>query len=117
MLNAFILPFITIFLAELLDKSQLTVLLLASKTKKHLQLFLGVMLAFMVVDGSAILFGSIISDLFPQGFMRILSGLLFIIFGILSLKPQDSEKQEARLQHPLISGFSLVFFSEWGDKT
>lgn len=118
MLQAFILPFLTVFFAELLDKSQLTVLLLAAKTQKHLQLFLGVILAFAIVDGAAILFGALISTIFPQVIMRILSGLLFIIFGVLTLRTSYSEeKKENHLSNPFLAGFSLVFFSEWGDKT
>lgn len=118
MLDAFLIPFVSIFLAELLDKSQLTVFLLSTKTKKHLQLLSGVVLAFVFVDGSAIVFGSIISTFIPEQILKLASGLLFIVFGLLALKSGNSETESnAKLRNPIISGFALVFLSEWGDKT
>ena len=52
-----LIPLIVVGLAELGDKTQPTLLLSASKTEKHLHLFLGAMLAFLIVDGTAILAG------------------------------------------------------------
>jgi len=46
-----LIPLVAIAAAELGDKTQISILLLSSKTKKHLQLLLGVMLAFLIVDG------------------------------------------------------------------
>ena len=119
MIEAFIIPFVTILFAELFDKSQLAILLLATKTKKYVQLLIGVMTAFFIVDGAAILFGSILTSLITQLWLKIISGILFLFFGILSLK--NSEEEETittkKMANPLITGFLFVFFSEWGDKT
>lgn len=111
-------PLIAVGLAELGDKTQLSVLLLASKTEKHLQLLIGVMLAFFIVDGFAILVGSWITNVIPLNLLKILSGLLFIVFGILILRSGD-ESGESRLysQNPFLSAFLLIFITEWGDKT
>lgn len=118
MLEALFVPFVTILIAEFLDKSQLSVLLLASKTRKHTQLLLGVMLAFLLVDGSAIFFGSFVANLIPEAWLKLISGGLFFLFGILSLRPEKADtKHHSRITHPLIAGFLLVFLSEWGDKT
>jgi len=51
-----LIPLVAIAAAELGDKTQISILLLSSKTKKHLQLLLGVMLAFLIVDGIVILY-------------------------------------------------------------
>ena len=51
MLQDILIPLIIVGLAELGDKTQLSTLLLASKTERHIQLFLGVILAFLIVDG------------------------------------------------------------------
>ncbi len=59
MLQDILIPLIVVGLAELGDKTQLSTLLLASKTKKHIQLFLGTILAFLIVDGIAIQNGEI----------------------------------------------------------
>jgi len=80
-------------LAELGDKTQLSVFLLSSKTKEHLNLLLGVMLAFLVVDGIAILAGDWITNIIPASLIKILSGVIFIIFGVLILR---SKKRRTR---------------------
>lgn len=112
------IPFVSIALAELGDKTQLSVLLLAAKTKKHLQLFLGVMLAFIMVDGSAILLCSWLAKVLPVNIIKIASGLVFIIFGALILfGARDEKAEDLELRNPFLSGFGLIFLSELGDKT
>ena len=49
MLQDILIPLIVVGLAELGDKTQLSILLLASKTEKHMQLFLGTILAFFIL--------------------------------------------------------------------
>src|SRR5690348_8334810 len=117
MLEGLWIPFVAISLAEFLDKSQLSLLLLSSKTKNHFHLFLGAMLAFIIVDGVAILLGAWITSLVPISFIRLLSGAFFIIFGILSFrKSHDEEERIISKKSAFLSGFSLIFAAEWGDK-
>ena len=118
MLEDIIIPFIVVSLAELGDKTQLSVLLLASKTKKHIDLLFGVILAFLVVDGIAILAGEWITNLVPTSLIKILSGSIFIIFGLwMLLSKREETKSKYYSQSPFYSGFALIFLSEWGDKT
>ena len=65
MLQDILIPLIVVGLAELGDKTQLSTLLLASKTERHLHLFLGTILAFLIVDGIAILAGEWITHIAP----------------------------------------------------
>lgn len=118
MLASIAIPFFTIALAEFFDKSQLTIFLLATRTKHHASLFLGVMIAFLIVDGTAVIFGSVITSLIPIPILKLVSGSLFIFFGILTLlQPKGSKNKPVHLTTPLRTGFTLVFLSEWGDKT
>jgi len=55
MIEDILVPLIVTGLAEFGDKTQLSILLLSLRTKKHLYLLLGVMLAFLIVDGVAVL--------------------------------------------------------------
>ena len=113
-----VIPLIVVGLAELGDKTQLSTLLLASKTDKHLHLFLGVILAFLIVDGIAILAGDWITNIAPRNLIKMLSGVIFIIFGLLTLRNKKEEiKTKYRFENPFHSGFTLIFISEWGDKT
>ncbi|MBS3741534.1 MAG: TMEM165/GDT1 family protein [Candidatus Cloacimonetes bacterium] len=112
-----LIPFVTIGLAELGDKTQITVFCLASKTKKYIPLLIGVILAFVVVDGLAILLGNFISHQVPTNYLKIISGIVFIIFGIFTLVNNKESEDACELKKPLLSGFWLILVSEMGDKT
>lgn len=113
-----LIPFLAIGLAELGDKTQLAVILLSSRTIDHLQLLIGIVLAFTIVDGVAILAGSLITYIIPITFLRIFSGFVFIIFGIIILKGSNGNlEQHLHFRRAFLSGFTLIFITEWGDKT
>lgn len=80
-----LIPLVTVGLAELGDKTQLSLVLLSSKTEKRLQLLLGVMLAFLIVDGIGILLGSWITNVVPESWLKTLSGITFLAFGLMTL--------------------------------
>lgn len=119
-LDEIIIPFLAVGLAEMGDKTQLSVILLSSRTKEYPQLLAGVMLAFLITDGMAIFLGSWATEIVPIYLVKLISGSIFILFGISALRTEQKEEEEER-QLPsgnaLISGFSLIFLSEWGDKT
>lgn len=118
MIEDSLVPLIAVGLAELGDKTQLAVLLLSSKTDKHLQLLLGVILAFLIVDGIAILFGSWITGVVSEDILKTASGLIFIAFGLLILRGDGGEADKiVDGKNPFLAGFSLIFLTEWGDKT
>ncbi len=118
MLDEILIPLVAVGLAEMGDKTQLSVLLLSSKTKEYAQLLLGVMLAFLLADGFAILVGAWVTSIVPVHMIKLISGAVFVIFGILILRG-DKEESESDLspRNALVSGFSMIFLSEWGDKT
>jgi putative Ca2+/H+ antiporter (TMEM165/GDT1 family) len=101
------------------DKTQLSILLLSSRTREYARLLLGVMLAFLLADGFAIMVGSLVNEVIPVHLVKVVSGLVFIIFGILILKGKSNEEKTGGLsaKGAFISGFSMIFLSEWGDKT
>ena len=113
-----LLPLLTVGLAEMGDKTQLSILFLASRTKNHLKLLLGVMIGFLIVDGVAVLIGSSVAHLLPIIVVKIFSGVVFVVFGLLTLRRED-KLSESRLhsKNPFLSGFTLIFLAEWGDKT
>jgi len=117
-LDGFMVSFIAVGLAELGDKTQLSILLLSSKTKHHLSLLLGVVLAFLIVDGVAVLAGSWVASVISPEMLKLVSGPVFIIFGLLILKG-GVEGMENKIfsKNPLLAGFMLIMLTEWGDKT
>jgi putative Ca2+/H+ antiporter (TMEM165/GDT1 family) len=93
MIEDVLIPLTAVGLAELGDKTQLSILLLSSKTKKHLHLLLGVMIGFLVVDGFSVSLGSWIANILPTNLLKIVSGTIFIIFGVLVLGENEVESK------------------------
>ena len=81
-------------------------------------LLLGVLLAFLIVDGIAIAAGSWITSIIPLQIMKIISGILFIVFGsVMLIRKEKDAEQKKTYNNAFISGFFLIFLAEWGDKT
>jgi len=118
MIEDVLIPLIVTGLAEFGDKTQLSILLLSLRTKKPLYLLLGIMLAFLIVDGIAVLIGSWIINIVPIHLLKIVSGTIFLIFGILILRAREiKSRNELYFKNSFLSGFTLIFITEWGDKT
>ena len=49
--------------------------------------------------------------------IKIVSGVIFIIFGLIILLSNKTEEAHCELKQPFTSGFFLIFVSEMGDKT
>jgi putative Ca2+/H+ antiporter (TMEM165/GDT1 family) len=118
----FIVPFATIALAELGDKTQISLLVLSSGRRGNRRALLaGAMAAFLLVDGAAVAFGAIAVEVVPMRWVKTASGILFILFGILSLRTEsdDDEKKPsgAASMSPFAAAFAAVSILEWGDKT
>ncbi len=92
-------------------------MLLSSKTKKHLQLLIGAILAFAIVDGIAIIAGTWITTIVPINYLKIISAIVFIIIGILILISKDDEEKETKQKNPFTAAFLIIILTEWGDKT
>jgi len=110
----------TIALAEIGDKTQISILLLSTQTRRPARLLLGVFIAFLIVDGVAIIFGSMIKHILPAYILRVIGSLTFIILGIFILSGWRSGKQasiEKAFRNPFTAGFSATFLAEWCDKT
>jgi Ca2+/H+ antiporter, TMEM165/GDT1 family len=113
-----IIPLIAIAAAELGDKTQISILLLSSKTKKHIELLLGIILAFVIVDGIAVLAGAWITTIVPIDILKLISGFIFILFGLIMLIKKDREDKEKTVDKNIfLTGFLLIMVTEWGDKT
>jgi len=72
----------TVFLAEMGDKTQLTTVTLSSTTNKPLAVFIGSSLALILATLLGALAGSSIANLIPAFILKLLSGIVFLIIGI-----------------------------------
>jgi putative Ca2+/H+ antiporter (TMEM165/GDT1 family) len=117
-ITPFISTFALIALAELGDKTQLTVIALSAKYDQT-KVFSGVILAFVLVTGLGVLVGEGLLKIIPEDMIKIIAGIMFVIFGIwMLLSKEDCEgKESPRVFNPFISTFSMIALAEMGDKT
>lgn len=109
---------LTLFsLMEFGDKTHIAVITLSMKNRP-LEVFIGALGAFAVVDGASVLVGGLIADLIPEFWINVISGGLFLLFGVLTLinKEDEGEVKEGG-KSGMASAFSLVTLMELGDKT
>ena len=83
--------FITVFLAEMGDKTQLTTITLSSTTNKPLAVFIGSSIALILATLLGALAGGSIANLVPAFFLKLLSGIVFLIIGINLLAKSKNE--------------------------
>ncbi len=74
--------FVTVFLAEMGDKTQLTTITLSSTTNKPLAVFIGSSIALILATLLGALAGGSIANLIPEFMLKLLSGIVFLIIGI-----------------------------------
>ena len=117
MVHPFLIPFLAIGLAELGDKTQLAIVSLSSNTTSKWRLLLGVMLAFLITDGLAVLLGATIPLVIPINIVKIAAGCIFILFGILMLVNNKDKKEKHEIKSPFLTSFILIMTSEMGDKS
>ena len=142
----FLIVYGILFIGELGDKTQLIVFNLALEYKKFYKVGIGATLGFAVIVTIGILFGSLITEFIPLGFISLISGLLFIVIGLIELrnikslylnerslksdyknKQNNGEKEEIESEeavkfgwlkkNPYLAGFGFIFLMELGDKT
>jgi len=80
--KVFATTFVTLFLAEMGDKTQLAAVNLSASTKQPLSVFLGGTCALAAVTGLGVVFGEGIVRLVPEVYIRRGAALLFVGIGV-----------------------------------
>ena len=83
--------FVTVFLAEMGDKTQLTTITLSSTTNKPLAVFIGSSLALISATLLGVLAGGSTANLIPAYLLKLISGIVFLILGINLLVQNTKE--------------------------
>ncbi len=83
--------FVTVFLAEMGDKTQLTTITLSSTTNKPLAVFIGSSTALILATLLGALAGGSIANLIPAFILKLLSGIVFLFIGIKLLTQSQNE--------------------------
>ena len=79
--NIFGATFITIFIAELGDKTQFAAFAASAQTKSTFSVLLGTVLALAVAGSLGVVFGSILGKYIDPQKMKYISGFAFVIMG------------------------------------
>jgi putative Ca2+/H+ antiporter (TMEM165/GDT1 family) len=135
-----------LFIGELGDKTQLIVFNLALEYKKFYKVGIGVTLGFAIIVTIGVFFGAVITRFIPIFIISIVSGIVFIIIGLLEArnlrelylekyknedistsdssdenifinKENNSSKFSKLKRNPYLAGFGFIFLMELGDKT
>jgi Ca2+/H+ antiporter, TMEM165/GDT1 family len=120
-MDAFLLSFGVIFLAELGDKSQLIALAFAARYRPWLVL-LAVTLATLLVHAASVLLGRVFALALPIAAINIGAGVAFLAFAAWTLRGDqidESSTQEASRSGiwALLTIGTTFFLAELGDKT
>ena len=84
-LKAFAVTFGLVFLAELGDKTQLTTMMLASRTRAPWLIFMAAGLALLLSSLIGALFGEAIGRVVPVRYVQVGAGVAFVLIGALLL--------------------------------
>lgn len=122
MIEAFLLGVVTVGVAELGDKTQLLVLMLARRFRRPVAVGIGLVAALALSNLAAALLGRWMDALVPSAVLTWLVGGLFIVIGVwTALAADDGDQYESA---PSISGrrvvasvFFVFLLAELGDKS
>jgi putative Ca2+/H+ antiporter (TMEM165/GDT1 family) len=84
-LKLLVATFVTIFLAELGDKTQLATLAFSAEGKSPVAVFIGSAAALVITSLLSVVFGAAIAKLIPFNYVKIGAGALFVLLGLWML--------------------------------
>lgn len=115
----FLTVFITIFVAEMGDKTQLLLVAMAGKYKIP-HILTGTWLATVVLNILAVGVGAALSNYLDMRIIKLVAGIAFFWFAYAALKSNDEEEEQKEMKRhlgPVLAIFGSFFIGELGDKT
>ena len=116
----FLKVFLTEFIAEMGDKTQLMLIALTSKYKLK-DIILGTAAAILVLNGMAVLAGGLVSEFIPDWLIKTIAALAFLYFAASTISGDDDEEEEeggkSKIRFTPLAVFCTFFVAELGDKT
>ncbi|HEY9822209.1 MAG TPA: TMEM165/GDT1 family protein [Candidatus Sericytochromatia bacterium] len=88
------LSFITVFLAELGDKSQLAAIALGGSLKSPRAVFFGSVTALLLASLIGVLAGEGVAQLLPERILKAIAAIGFAFMALRLLWPSEDEKEE-----------------------
>ena len=122
MIEGFLVAFLTVFVAELPDKTMVASLILTTRFRRPLAVWVGVVVAFSLHVALAVTIGSLIKRL-PEEPVQLVVGVLFIVGGIVMLRTGDGEEEVGDVGpggsfwRVAVASGTVVGLAEFGDLT
>lgn len=115
----FLTVLITIFVAEMGDKTQLLLVAMAGKYKIS-HILIGTWLATVVLNLLAVGVGAALSSYLDMRIIKLVAGAAFFWFAYTALKGDNDEEEQREMRRgigPVFAIFGAFFIGELGDKT
>ncbi|RMG28110.1 MAG: hypothetical protein D6732_19550 [Methanobacteriota archaeon] len=122
-LSTFATTYLLMLIAEFGDKTQLVALSIMTKSRKPFRVALGATIGIVFTTVLGLIAAILLSEFIDSNLIPLVSGIVFIILGVLSLKEAISKEEEEdypeekQIRHPFLSAVSLVALAELGDKS
>lgn len=118
-MTVFLTVLLTIFIAEMGDKTQLLLVAMAGKYKVS-HILTGTWLATVLLNVLAVGVGAALGSYLDMRVIKLAAGLAFFWFAWSTLKGEEEEESEKEIKHragPVLAIFGSFFIGELGDKT
>jgi len=119
--DAFLLSFGVIFLAELGDKSQLMAMAFATRYRP-LSVLVAVSVATLLVHAGSVLIGRVFAVALPRDLISVVAGVAFLVFAAWTIRGDElDDADQGRASRSgrwaLLTIGTAFFLAELGDKT
>lgn len=89
------LSFVTVFVSELGDKSQLAAIALSGGSKSPQAVFWGAVAALLLASFLGVIVGEGTAHLLPEQFVKVAAAIGFAVLGIRLLLPKPANSEDA----------------------
>ncbi len=120
-MQALVLSFAVIFIAELGDKSQLMALAFATRYRP-VPILVGITIATALVHAASVVVGALLGASFPTATINVIAGFAFLGFAAWTYRGDDLTEDEAErankaARSAVVAAGVAFFLAELGDKT
>ena len=116
-LQIFFSSFSLVALSEMGDKTQLLAFSLSARFKSPKLILSGILVATLLNHSLASYLGNWVSVQISTKIMSLILAVLFIAFGLWTLKPDTLDQPKHHSYGPFLTTVVLFFLAEMGDKT
>ena len=92
-------------------------MLLAASLRKPAVIFFGIIAGYAVVEGAGVAVGQVLLTVVPLSVLMTISGLIFVIAGLLMLRIDVQNDVATKGTGPFRTALLLIVLTEMDDKT